>query len=151
MTKTTPARGSNLCQRASTDASLLRGARCSRPLAAASRLVQRAAPLVSGGRGSVALDEPRQQAGGGERRPQLRANICSWPRLDRRARHFRARSRFLASRSTRRSSSSPHSRPRQHDRRTATLALIAIFKARRRPELERPFRRLLTTVYAGNG
>jgi hypothetical protein len=35
---------------------------------------------------------------------------------------------------------------RQHERRTATLVLIAIFKARRRPELEPPFRRLLTTT-----
>jgi hypothetical protein len=34
---------------------------------------------------------------------------------------------------------------RQHDRRTATLALIAIFKVRRRPDLERAFRRLLTS------
>jgi len=35
---------------------------------------------------------------------------------------------------------------RQHDRRAATFALIAIFRARRRPELERPFTRLLTTA-----
>jgi hypothetical protein len=34
---------------------------------------------------------------------------------------------------------------RQPDRRVAALALIGVFKARRRSDLERPFRRLLTT------
>jgi hypothetical protein len=34
---------------------------------------------------------------------------------------------------------------RQADRQAAALALIAVFKARNRPDLERPFRRLLTT------
>jgi hypothetical protein len=34
---------------------------------------------------------------------------------------------------------------RQADRQASTLALIAVFAARNRPDLERPFRRLLTT------
>jgi hypothetical protein len=34
---------------------------------------------------------------------------------------------------------------READRQAAALALIAVFDARNRPELERPFRRLLTT------
>jgi hypothetical protein len=35
---------------------------------------------------------------------------------------------------------------RQADRQASALALIAVFAARSRPDLERPFRRLLTTV-----
>jgi hypothetical protein len=35
---------------------------------------------------------------------------------------------------------------RQADRQASALALIAVFAARDRPDLERPFRRLLTTV-----
>jgi hypothetical protein len=34
---------------------------------------------------------------------------------------------------------------RQADRQAAALALIAVFAARKRPDLERPFRRLVTT------
>jgi hypothetical protein len=35
---------------------------------------------------------------------------------------------------------------RQADNRAAALALIAVFSARNRPDLERPFRRLLTNT-----